>query len=301
MTKIPDIIWCEVPAGEFIMGEGKQQHTLNLPYTYYAAKYPITNAQYGLFVEAGGYHERRYWTAKGWAQKLKPPWNKPPWTGPREFGEPFNLSNHPVVGVSWYEAVAYCRWLTEVLRGCGELAEGWEIRLPTEAEWEKAARGTDGRTYPWGEGFDPEKASGKETEVESTCAVGLFPDGVSPYGCHDMAGNVYEWCATKANSPNWITSKPYPYPYQIKNEWAEDYLENNYCKILRGGAFDNGASDLRCAYRNPDRFPRYDLSDRGFRCFCVPIYLGITQNGVQSEMKWSFVRDNKHKVSLPLP
>jgi len=257
MTLIPDIEWCEVPAGEFIMGEGKQQHTLNLPYSYKAAKYPITNAQYRLFVEDKGYTTQRYWTEAGWAEK-----EKRKWTGPRQSrGEPFNLSNHPVVGVSWYEAVAYCRWLTEVLRDCGELAEGWQIRLPTEAEWEKAARGVDGRTYPWGEGFDIEKANGKETEVESTCAVGIFPDGVSPYGCHDMAGNVWEWCATEWGE----------YPYQIENEWAEVYLERKGGRILCGGSWNDRSVNLCCAFRGGNDLFNGNF-DWGFRCFCVPIF-----------------------------
>jgi len=273
MIKIPDIEWCEVPAGEFIMGsnnnydEEKPQHTLNLPYSYKAAKYPITNAQYNAFVEAGGYRERRYWTAAGWAEKLKPQrGDKQPWTGPRQpWGEPFNLSNHPVVGVSWYEAVAYCRWLTEVLRGCGELAEGWLIRLPTEAEWEKAARGEDGRTYPWGEGFDVEKANGKETEVESTNAVGIFPDGASPYGCHEMAGNVWEWGATK-----WDGGYK-PYPYQIENEGTVDYLEGKYNRIVRGGSWNDDSDSLRCAYRNYYG-PNFNYDLFGLRCFFVPIF-----------------------------
>ena len=272
MTKIPDIEWCEVPAGEFIMGERDKQHTLNLPYSYQAAKYPITNAQYELFVEAGGYNKRQYWTEAGWAEKLKPqrrPWhteNDPsllPWTAARNYGEPFNLPNHPVVGVSWYESVAYCRWLTEVMRGCGELGEGWLIRLPMEAEWEKAARGMDGRTYPWGEGFDPEKANGKETEVESTSAVGIFPDGASLYGCHDMAGNVWEWCATQSGKS---------YRYKIENEWTEDYLEGKYNRMLRGGSWLDGSGNLRCAVRD-DNLPDYNNSFFiGLRCFFVPIF-----------------------------
>jgi len=280
MIKIPDIDWCEVPAGEFIMGSNdyrydveKPQHTVNLPYSYKAAKYPVTNAQYELFVETGGYGERRYWTAAGWAEKEKPqrrPWhaeNDPllPWTGPRFQEEPFSLSNHPVIGVSWYEAVAYCRWLTEVLRDCGELAEGWLIRLPTEAEWEKAARGTDGRTYPWGEKFDPEKANGKETEVKSTNAVGIFPDGASPYGCHDMAGNVWEWCATKYD-------RGYkPYPYQVENEWTEDYLAGETRRNGRGDSWDLDSVNLRCAVRY--YFSPYDdYYYVGLRCFVVPIF-----------------------------
>jgi len=268
MTLIPDITWCEVPAGEFIMGSDdgraneKPQHTVNLPYSYKAAKYPITNAQYSLFVDAGGYNKPQYWTAAGWAEKEKPRLQKEPWTGPRYQVEPFNLPNQPVIGVSWYESVAYCRWLTEVLWGCGELAEGWQIRLPTEAEWEKAARGTDGRTYPWGEGFDPEKANGKETEVESTNAVGIFPDGVSPYGCHDMAGNVWEWCATQSGKP---------YPYKIEDEWTEAYLAGKSNRALRSGSWYNKMGFLRCGYRDVSS-PSNNVNDWGIRCFCVPIF-----------------------------
>jgi len=262
MIKIPDIDWCEVPAGEFIMGgegkyDGKPQHTLNLPYSYKAAKYPITNAQYELFVEDKGYTTQRYWTAAGWAWKEE---RKRTTAGYNR--DPFNLANHPVVGVSWYEAVAYCRWLTEVMRGCGELAEGWLIRLPTEAEWEKASRGVDGRTYPWGEGFDAEKANGKATEVKSTNAVGIFPDGASPYGCHDMAGNVWEWCAT-----NWGK----PYPYQIENEWTEDYLTGEIPRNMRGGSWYDVSDDPRCAVRRGS-FPFDDDLGMGFRCFVVPIF-----------------------------
>jgi len=271
MTLIPDIEWCEVLAGEFIMGSNdggsneKPQHTLNLPYSYKAAKYPITNAQYELFVVDGGYDKRQYWTAVGWAWKER---NEE--TGADNWGEPFMLSNHPVVRVSWYEAVAYCHWLTEVLRGCGKLAEGWQIRLPTEAEWEKAARGTDGRTYPWGEGFDVEKANGKETEVESTCAVGIFPDGVSPYGCHDMAGNVWEYCATKVEGA-FLGRKYKPYPYQVENESTEDYLEGDHFRVIRGGSWLFASDSLRCAYRT-DYIPDYDDLALGFRCFFVPIF-----------------------------
>jgi len=272
MTKIPDIEWCEVPAGEFIMGSDdskwdneKPRHVVNLEYSYKAAKYPITNAQYGLFVEDKGYTTQRYWTAAGWKWKGNS-------LGPRDDGEPFNLSNHPVVGVSWYESVAYCRWLTEVLRDCGELADGWLIRLPTEAEWEKAARGTDGRTYPWGEGFDVEKANGEATEVKSTNAVGIFPDGVSPYGCHEMAGNVWEWGATKVEGSSYSDRKYKPYPYQVENEWTEDYLEGKHFRTLRGGAWYDGADFLRCAVRSYFNLPNFDGFDFGFRCFFVPIF-----------------------------
>jgi len=264
---IPDIAWCEVPAGEFIMGSDnhnnreKPQHTVNLPYTYHAAKYPVTNAQYQPFVDAGGYSEQRYWTVVGWEWKK---WEKR--TAPRPFSEPFNLSNHPVVGVSWHEAVAFCHWLTEVMREHGKLAEGWLIRLPTEAEWEKAARGTDGRVYPWGNEFDLNKANGgDESEIRSTSAVGFFPKGKSPYGCQDMAGNVWEWCATKRDGGY------KPYPYQIEDEWTEAYLEGDSYRVSRGGSWNVETDYLRCAYRI-NFIPYGNFNYRGFRCFSVPIF-----------------------------
>jgi len=262
MTLIPDIIWCDIPAGAFIMGSDKYerekpQHTLNIPYSYQVAKYPITNAQYELFVADEGYSKRPYWTAAGWAWK-----EKEKRTTAGHESEPFSLANHPIVRVSWYESVAYCHWLTEVLREHGKLAEGWLIRLPTEAEWEKAARGTDGRVYPWGNEFDPNKANGKETDIRSTSAVGFFPKGKSPYGCHEMAGNVWEWCATQSGKS---------YPYKIENEWTEAYLEGEIRRNARGGAWGDGTDDLRCAYRDND-YPDYGISNRGFRCFSVPIF-----------------------------
>ncbi len=267
------IAWCDVPAGKFIMGEGDKQHTLDLPYSYKVSRYLTTNAQYRCFMKNGGYTTRRYWTDAGWAEKLKPTYENEPWTGPRNYGEPFNLSNHPVVGVSWYEAVAFCRWLTEVQRQQGELTADEIIRLPTEAEWEKAARGTDGRVYPWGNEADPNRANCAETKVKSTSAVGFFGKWPSPYGIDDMAGNVWEWCATEGDSPDWTKSKPKPYPYKIEDEWTEEYLNRTNVRILRGGSWYFEMDFLRCAYRNFDD-PFDDNLYFGFRYFCVPIFWG---------------------------
>jgi hypothetical protein len=157
-TGLPDIAWCEVPAGGFIMGSDKEkdpqayddelpQRPVTLPF-YRISRYPITNAQYAVFGDADGYRHRRYWTEAGWRWKRAR-------LGPGTYGGAFDLPTHPVVGVSWYEAVAFCRWLTERLRDTGDLDAGDEVRLPTEAEWEKAARGEDGRVYPWGANSTP--------------------------------------------------------------------------------------------------------------------------------------------------
>jgi formylglycine-generating enzyme required for sulfatase activity len=236
----PDIVWCEVSPGPFTMGSvddrlsllGKEtpQQKVGLP-VFRIGRYPVTNVQFAAFVQARGYQERRYWTEAGWRRKERESWTKP-----REFGEPFGLPNHPVVGVSWYEAVAFCRWLTEHLQRTGELGGGEEITLPAEPEWEKAARGTDGRVYPWGDDPDPDRANYGDTGVGTTSAVGCFPGGASPYGAEDLSGNVWEWCRTK---------------------WEEDYenyqndndLEGEALRVLRGGSFDDGAWVVRCAYR----------------------------------------------------
>jgi formylglycine-generating enzyme required for sulfatase activity len=156
-----------IPAGEFIMGspEGEgdddehPQHNVFLN-AFYIDKYEVTNAQYKQFMDATGHKAPGYWD-----------------------NERVNQPNQPVVGVTWHDAVAYARWAGK--------------RLPTEAEWEKAARGIDGRKYPWGNEWDGSKwSSGSGSVVyKSAAPVGSFPEGTSSYGVMDMAGNVWEWCA----------------------------------------------------------------------------------------------------------
>lgn len=211
-----------VPAGPFLKGSSdademalaweKPQREVTLP-TFKIGKYPVTNSQYRAFVEARGYDDSSYWTIPGWDQK-----GLEGWTEPDDYGEPFNLPNHPVVGVSGYEAVAYCLWLTEVWQWSGRIGPNEVVRLPTEEEWEKAARGTDGRRYPWGDEPDPNRANYDEAGLGTTSAVGCFPTGASPYGCLEMAGNVLEW--------TWFGI------------------------VLRGGAFYDKEDSLRCAARS---------------------------------------------------
>jgi len=262
-TGLPDIAWCSVPAGSFTMGSlddrlalvGKEtpQREVELP-TFRMGRYPVTVAQFGAFVKAGGYQDRECWTEVGWT------WvERRGRTGLSSYGEPFDLPNHPVMGVTWYEAVAFCRWLTEQLRQSGELEADWEISLPTESQWEKAARGVDGRIYPWGNDPDVDRANYADTGIGATSVVGCFPRGASPYGVADLSGNVWEWCATK-----WQES--------YKSYWDDNDLEGDVRRVLRGGAFDGSGRLVRCACRYWFS-PNFRLRNYGFRLVASPVHL----------------------------
>jgi len=244
---VPEIAWAEVPEGSFLMGSGrddeiayddeKPQRQIELP-AFQISGYPVTNAQYRAFVEDGGYTEqwRECWTEAGWKWKGER-------SGPNDELPPeFLLGNHPRVNVSWYEAVAFCGWLGERL--------GIGVRLPTESEWEKASRGPDGRSYPWGDQFDASRCNALETEIGRTSAVGCFPSGASPYGALDMSGNVEEWCSTK-----WRKSYEEP---------ADENIRENASRVLRGGSFVNAQWYVRCAVRLPN-VPFHAFRSAGFR------------------------------------
>ena len=220
---LPDIEWCEVPGGTFLMGEEYELKELSLP-DFQISRYPVTNAQYRAFIDDGGYTERwrNCWTNESWKWREKGHITEPDWRG----GD-FDLANHPVVRVSWHEATAFGQWLTMRLRATGELNETQEIRLPTGTEWEKAARGVDGRTYPWGdEEITPEHANYDETDLGATNTVGCFSKGRSPYGCEEMSGNVWEWC-------------------------QDLYLSSGSRRVMRGGAWIYFAGFCRAAFRDP--------------------------------------------------
>lgn len=220
----------------------KPQHRLTLP-DYWIGKTPITNAQFRPFVEGDGYTNRVYWTEVGWQWRKKDKivspeyWNNAQWNG----------ADYPVVGVSWYEAVAYCRWLSAQV--------GMVLRLPSEAEWEKAARGPAGLIWPWGNQWEAGRCNIKEAGIGKTTAVGHYSSGASNYGVYDMAGNVWEWCATE-----WGKS----YPYQLKDEWVEAYLQRDPTRSLRGGSWYQERQHARGAYRNHG-LPRNRRSSRGLR------------------------------------
>jgi formylglycine-generating enzyme required for sulfatase activity len=156
--------WCEVPAGTFLFGDDKQK--LELP-GFAIAKYPITYSQFQVFIDAkDGIRDSRWW--EGLAEAHRQP-----------FEQSWKFDDHPREAVSWYQAMAFCRWLSSRLGGGygTNSISRWVIRLPTESEWEKAARGTDGRLYPWGDTPYKGKSNTKEAGMERTSPVSQYPDG----------------------------------------------------------------------------------------------------------------------------
>jgi formylglycine-generating enzyme required for sulfatase activity len=216
-----------VPAGEFTMGsnEGDSDeqpvHTVFLN-SYYMDKYEVTNALYKACVDED--------------ICTQPP-NITSYSRSRYYGGSAYV-DYPVIYVDWSQANTYCEW-----RGA---------RLPTEAEWEKAARGTDGRTYPWGEGIDCSRANYCEGD---TTEVGSYESGVSPYGIYDMAGNVWEWVADWYDS-GYYNNTPSSNP---TGPSSGDY------RVLRGGSWGDNESYLRAFYRLMN-VPVNFSGNFGFRC-----------------------------------
>ncbi|HQF63133.1 MAG TPA: SUMF1/EgtB/PvdO family nonheme iron enzyme [Anaerolineaceae bacterium] len=247
-----------IPAGRFTMGSDKKkdpqaydseqpQHEVELG-EYYIARYPVTVAQFKAFVESS---------------KYKP-------------GDPDclrGLPNHPVVWVSWDDALAYCDWLTAQLPNLPnlppELKCGWRVSLPSEAEWERAARGTDGRIYPWGNEFDPNKANVDVTGIGGTSAVGCFPSGASPSGLLDASGNVWEWTRSLWGKDGQKSEFTYPYSQRLQDR-ENLQADRNIYRILRGGSWNGDQRGARCAVRyryNPD----FRYNNIGFRVSLSPL------------------------------
>ncbi len=232
-----------VPAGPFLMGsdmtvdklayeDETPQHPITLP-AFRIGKYPVTNGQYAAFVAATGREAPPHWRG-----------NQPP----------PELRNHPVVYVSWHDAMAYCAWLSQT--------RGQEFRLPSEAEWERAARHTDGRIYPWDNDFDARHCNMDETGIGGTSPVGIFPSGDAVCGASDMAGNVWEWTRSLWGE-DW--QKPrFSYPYDPQDGREDADAPDAVLRVLRGGSFLNGARAVRCACRSW-YFPDYRVVNVEFR------------------------------------
>jgi formylglycine-generating enzyme required for sulfatase activity len=243
-VRIPEIDWVTIPAGDFIYSEGEAQQTMPLQ-AFQISRYPITYAQFQCFLDdPEGYNNQQINWFEGLAANED---------DRRMREQKFKYSNHPRENVNWYQAMAFCRWLSWRLGGDYSLdtVATWKVRLPTEYEWEKAARGTDGRVYPWGPDFDAQKCNSSDTGINQTSAVGMFPSGASPYDAFDMSGNVWEWCLTEHSSPQ----------VQIEHE----IITNSNTRVLRGGSFFNIAILLRAPYRVRD-YPVNEYFGLGLRC-----------------------------------
>lgn len=272
---LPDLELCYVPAGSFWMGSSdddsmaaeveKPMHQLDASYDYWIGLYPVTVAQFQAFLKQTDYH-----------------------MSPME-----DSTNRPVHGISWKDALAFCRWLNGVAHKYNFLPNNYFISLPSEAEWEKASRGgmtipkhpilvnlteiTKGtenveliqnpdpkRIYPWGSLFNKESANYLDIGVMTTTAVGAFPSGKSPYGLLDMSGNVFEW--TRSRWGGHFNQPGFVYPYRFDDLEVDD-LEANDLRILRGGDWNSPYSKIRCSYRERD-FP--DHKFHGLRIAVVP-------------------------------
>lgn len=268
---LPDLDWIEITPGPFTMGsnESDTPYEFKTPQfechlitkSYRVSRYPVTVAQFQAFVDAGGYADkaRQWWTRDGWKWKEGNQIN-----GPEDYDPVFQTSNHPRVGVSWFEAIAFCRWLAERTRQ--------PITLPSEVEWERAARHTDARSYPWPNPTDKDKVGGdlaqrcnmSETGIGHTSAVGLFPNGLAECGAADMAGNVWEWTRSLFGKDERKPDFGYPYTADRKRENLDAPV--GVMRVMRGGSWGNvGPMSLRCASRVRNK-PEARYVNYGFRC-----------------------------------
>ncbi len=211
--------WVHIPAGDVTLEAGgyilKGGQTFAVD-DFYIAKYPLTNAQYAIYVNESG--------------------KKPDYWNDAKFNRPLQ----PVVGISWQDAIDYCEWLSSKI--------AYDVTLPTEQQWQRAAQGDNNQRYPWGENWDASLCNNifAEKAVGKTTPINQYPSGVSPYGLFDMSGNVWEWCRTA-----WKTG-------------LQDVKDTSVRRILRGGSwFSNHADVFCCTYRGNWDPGRND--DVGFR------------------------------------
>jgi iron(II)-dependent oxidoreductase len=217
------------------------------------ARAPVTNDEYARFVEEGGYERHEFWNEEGWRWREKESWTCPlywrragGWVERRMFEEAAPQVDHPVTGVSWYEAEAYARFAGK--------------RLPTEAEWEKAASWDEARAskrrYAWGDAEPDDSRCNFGQHTWGTTRVGLFPSGASAYGCLDMTGNVWEWTATPFDGFDGFESFPYP-------EYSQEWFDGDH-RVLKGGSWATHPSILRTSFRNFFR-RHFRIAFAGFR------------------------------------
>jgi formylglycine-generating enzyme required for sulfatase activity len=207
----PPFAWIDIPASACLLA-------------YRMARYPVTNAQFARFIAAGGYDQPRWWTPLGWQARLENDWKHPrSWQASQ-----WNRDEEPVVDLCWYEAAAFCLWLSDVT--------GEQITLPTEQQWQYAAQGNDSRVYPWGDAWDCTRCNNSVLPCVSkiTTPVNQY-EGLSdsPFGVVDMIGNVWEWCLTDYD------------------RHTNDLQSETNFRVMRGGAWSERDPELfRCDFRS---------------------------------------------------
>ena len=228
LAGLPDIVWCDVPAGKFVYADNSSPEIAE---PYRIAKYPVTNSQFLSFIQdPSGYANAKWWAGLNDAAGVQQ------LAGPADAMWPD--ADRPREMVSWYEAMAFCEWLSHRL--------GYKVSLPTEEQWEKAARGPAGSTYPYGSRFDDYKSNTSESRFGHTTAVDLYRDGVSPYGALGMSGNVWEWTLSEYHSRR------------------NDNLSSDNPRVLRGGSWANSRHYAKAASRICN-YPGDRFVNAGFR------------------------------------
>jgi formylglycine-generating enzyme required for sulfatase activity len=294
---LPDFDWQKIEAGKFQMGttgeEGyadeKPAQSIRIDRPFYLSRASVTNAQYQAFMDAGGYEDDSLWQA---LPPIAQAWRKGENQGmellesfPEEHREAYrnwlladrirnqprfwqdnrwNLANHPVIGVSWFEALAYCEWLSRehALILPEELAgRELKIRLPTEDEWEYAARGANVLRYSCGDVVSPEQANYEETKLERTTSAGVFKGG--EFGLYDMTGNVWDWTSSRWGTDFGKCAFPYEDDYLARKK-EQNSLDKMECRITRGGSWVSTSVNVRCAFRDGN-LPNNRYDDLGFR------------------------------------
>jgi formylglycine-generating enzyme required for sulfatase activity len=307
VTTIEHLQFCFVPKGSFIMGSNERKNEKpehqndELNYDYWISRFPVTNAQYKAFIEAGGYQNESWWTeaikAEFWkGGKFKGRYDDIYRNRPFEVGSPFHLDNHPVINVTWYEALAFTRWLTARWQQQGYLWERTKVGLPSEAEWEKVARGginvhkrnpsniserkafsekigmventLPKRLFPWGDQKQASLGNFKETQIKTTSVVGCFPAGTSPYRCEEINGNVWEW--TRSLWGKELDEPEFHYPYNPDDGREDLNAPDSVRRVLRGGSFYTLMDDARCSDRNWG-YPDGRGINVGFRLVLSPL------------------------------
>lgn len=278
-----------VHSGAFFMGSrtddsdaraseiGNSGDLIDIEYPFWISRFPVTVWRYQAFLDDRGYETQSLWSNAGWKWKNFGPeqsltndekwmeqfFTKRPRTAPLDWEEQRRFKTRPVTGICWFEACAYAKWLEAKLQSSSTIPSGYEIRLPTEDEWEKSARGSDARRYPWGDEWILGRANSQESGISHPTPVGIYPLGASPSRVEEMAGNVRQWTLSRNSS----------YPYcssdgrnRTDGETAKDL------RIIRGGSFRLPSSDSRCATRRPE-LPHLFRDDLGFR-----VAMSITVN-----------------------